>query len=132
MKVKLKAYKKFYEDLQKLENRAKAKLETEKFKRAETFIMLKGVECYNEADIMDVYAYGDCSSKERDKAIEKLKKKLNQDDNGETETDIYLKVLNNYMICLANEIADIKFMMLPIEEQTRLLEERNKKAGVDY
>lgn len=130
--MKIKAYKKLMEDLIKLRIKAQAKADKEKEKNNKKFIMFKGVECYSEEDILDIWGFGDCTEKEYNSAIERLNKKLNIDWNGETEIGIYIKCISSIISSLYNEIQTLEFNALPSEEKRRILEERNKEVGADY
>lgn len=43
-----------------------------------------------------------------------------------------MKIISNIITNLKVEIGEKEFDLLPPEEQTRILEERNKEEGLDY
>ena len=122
-----KALESLLKDLRRLRIKAEIKKAKEEEKSKNKFIKFKGNICCTHEDIDDVYRYDGCSSSECDKAHNRLDKLLKTDDNGQTSTDIYLKILNKFIGNLAEELEEVKFEKLPFEERKKILEERLKE-----
>lgn len=130
--TELKALEKLVGDLEKLRTKANEKVAKEKEKNSKKYIRFKGYDCYTHQDIDDVYYGDECTLGESEKAHDKLDALLKIDANGKTVTEVYVKNISNIICNLKEEIEDVKFHALPPEEQTRILEERNKDEGLDY
>ena len=119
-----KALNNLIKDLRKLRDKAELKKNKELEKRKNKFIKFKGCDCYTHDEIDDIYRYDACTSSECDKAHERLDKIIKTDLNGQTSTDIYLKILNEFIGNLSEELEEVKFEKLPFEEKNKILEER--------
>ena len=128
--VKLKALQKLIKLLEREQTKAKEKAKKEREKISQKYIVFKDIECYTHEDIDDVYRYDGCTSSECDRAHERLDKKLRTNFNGETEAEIYLDYLQGILSQLYEERAVEEFNSLPLEEQTKRLEKRNREAGL--
>lgn len=106
--LEIKAYQKLLKDLSKLELKAKQKSVKERQELENNFIVFRGVECYTEKDIIEIYGFGDCTEKQCDNAIEKLRKKKKEDINGKTFHEYYSELLLKITCNIAEEIKDEK------------------------
>ena len=106
--VQMRAYQKLLSDLSKLELKARDKAEKERQKMESKSIIFKGVECFTSEDIVEIYGVGECTIRECDKAIEKLKNKKNQDVNDKTLHEYYSDLLLKITSDIAEEIRDEK------------------------
>jgi hypothetical protein len=130
--TELKALIKLVGDLEKLRAKANEKVAKEKLKNSKKYIRFKGCDCYTHEDIDDVYRYDGCTNSECDKAHDRLDKLLGTNVDGKTLSECYVKIISNVIVSLKEEIRDKEFDLLPSEEKTRILTERNKEAGLDY
>lgn len=130
--MKIKGLESLLKDLRKLKVKAEEKSLKEQEKNSKKFITFKGYECYTHDDIDNVYRYDECTNSECDKAHDRLDKKLSCDVFGTTATDIYLDVLDNMILNISLELEEEKFKRLPYDEQKKILEERNRDAGVEF
>lgn len=129
--MNIKGLENLLKDLRKLKVKAEEKSLKEQEKNSKKFIKFKGYECYTHDDIDDVYRYDECTISECNKAHDKLVKKLDCNESGTTATGIYLKIISNIIANLQSELEEERFKSLPIEEQRKLLEERNIDAGAE-
>lgn len=101
-----------------MKNKFKAKAEKEREKADKCFVTIKGVKCYSEADIMDMYGCDIITSSQYDRYIEKLEEKRANKSNT-TLSERVCQVMNLYLEDIQREIFDTR----------RYIEATNKENG---
>lgn len=122
----LKANEQLLKELKKLKKKFQDKKEKEKEKQSKKYIVFKGEEFHTKEELFDFYSADGCTSAELEKAEKKLDKQLGQNWTGKTQIDYTLDILSNFISDVLNEIKQGEFENLPMEEQTKILEERLK------
>ena len=101
-----------------MKNKFEAKAEKEREKADKCFVTIKGVKCYSEADIMDMYGCDIITSSQCDRYIEKLDSKIASKSNI-TLSERVCQVMNLYLEDIQREIFETR----------RYIEATNKENG---
>lgn len=101
-----------------MKNKFEAKAEKEREKAEKCFVTIKGVKCYSESDIMDMYGCDIITSSQCDRYIEKLDSKIASKSNI-TLSERVCQVMNLYLEDIQREIFDTR----------RYIEATNKENG---
>lgn len=130
-KSELAGYRWVYKRIIKLKTEIEKKIETNEAKTDKPYFICHGFPIYNDEDLYDTYCADYFDSAQYEKYQEKLNtlKKL-RESNQKSKEEYALNILNELCRKLHSEIRELEFELLPPTEQSRLLEERNKKAGL--
>lgn len=130
MSAEIDGYRIAYNQVYKLKEKIKDKVEKKRLKKGKAYFICKGFPIYTEKDLLDVYQSDYLHGYEYDRYKDKLET-LQKTKNKKTKDEYALEALNNICELLMNEIKEMEFEALPQEEQRKLLEERNLKAGLE-
>lgn len=96
------------DELKKIEGKIEEKINKEQAKADKKYIIFKGCECHTHEEVDDMYRYDCCSDTECEKAHERLKKKLEGNNEKLDSLKYAAKIIDNFLYNTRCEIADLE------------------------
>ena len=101
------AFETIEKEFSNMKNKFEAKAEKEREKAEKCFVTIKGVKCYSEADIMDMYGCDIITCSQCDRYIEKLDSKIASKSNT-TLSERVCQVMSLYLEDIQREIIETR------------------------
>ena len=101
------AFETIEKEFSNMKNKFEAKAEKEREKAEKCFVTIKGVKCYSEADIMDMYGCDIITCSQCDRYIEKIDSKIASKSNT-TLSERVCQVMSLYLEDIQREIIETR------------------------
>lgn len=127
--AKIDGYRLAYKQICKLKDVMEERVEKKKSKVGKAYFVCKGFPIYSEDDLLEMYHTDYLKEFEYNRYRTKLED-LQKSKDTKSKEEYALSILKGVCLSIMTEIKDMEFEALSVEEQTRLLEERNIRAGL--